>query len=258
MGFHQSEVIADFIATDVAPNPRIEIQSPAASTISFFDGVAGDENNPSVIYEDTTGLQLAAAELGAFGSLALIRNPAGVPSTYGARLDAGDKDLELVPGVGNAIRLNKTVDLVDTDLRIGGGAQNVLGAFGTYVPTFGSDGTAPTMLAANRTGWFIQLGKLVIFHARWKWTNIGTTEALGTGNYNFGLPVALAAAYQNLGDVCGGFGLDVSARGYGCRAYKIAGQAVQLLYEGGAKVGAAAWPVANGDEYTIGGVYEAA
>src|SRR5215471_2626881 len=59
----------------------------------------------------------------------------------------------------------------------------------TYVPTWGSDDTAPVLGNGTLTGSYIQVGKLVLATTK---LTIGSTSTLGTGTYYMSLPVQSA------------------------------------------------------------------
>jgi hypothetical protein len=102
-GFHNSDVIASVLATDVAPNPRVEINNSAtAERIQFFTGIGGEVNPGQVIADNTVN-----------GAL-LLSGPDRTGGT-GARLSLGANSV-LSPFNNNAKLTADSIDLVTSRL----------------------------------------------------------------------------------------------------------------------------------------------
>lgn len=134
---------------------------------------------------------------------------------------------------------------------------SVLGAWTAYTPALTSTGSAPTMLAANRTGRYVERGKMIEGWLRGKWTALGAGEGVGTGTYRFSLPVAAAGTYGAF-DVLGFAGYqDSGTRQYVGVATFISTTTVEIDLDGGAAAGAATPVVpANNDFYHVSFQYE--
>ncbi|WP_406365310.1 hypothetical protein [Streptomyces sp. NBC_00645] len=73
--------------------------------------------------------------------------------------------------------------------------NSMFAAWTAYTPVWTTSGTAPALGNGTLTGRYLKIGRTVIVHVSW---TAGSSTAYGTGNYNFTVPFAAAAAGASL------------------------------------------------------------
>lgn len=128
----------------------------------------------------------------------------------------------------------------------------------SFTPTLTSTGTTPVMLSANRIGRYRRDGKLIVCEMWFKWTNLGTGEGSGSGDYRFSLPAAVSSFYPPEFGFGSGSYVDAGVATYSGTAQLIGSASVQLaLSTGKAGASSPATPQ-NTDSYSFSLSYEAA
>jgi hypothetical protein len=120
----------------------------------------------------------------------------------------------------------------------------------TFTPTLAWTGSAGVMNSGNRIGRYRQSATTIDVEMSFAWSNLGTGEGLGTGTYNFSLPVACAAWYPSQ-FVLGPAAYTDSAQGLSGNALIVSTTSV-LILAGTGQVGAA-YPATqiNGGRFTL-------
>jgi hypothetical protein len=73
--------------------------------------------------------------------------------------------------------------------------NSMFAAWTAYTPAWTTSGTAPSLGNGTLTGRYMKIGRTVIVHINFI---AGSTTTFGTGNYNFTVPFAAAAAGASL------------------------------------------------------------
>ncbi len=123
----------------------------------------------------------------------------------------------------------------------------------TYTPALTSNGTAPTMNSANRTGTYQHIGKRCRGDFKLKWSILGSGEGNGTGAYSISLPVATDGSYSVFDTIGMGCVQDAGTRQYLAQACWLDSTHVGLFCDSGVGQLGATNPVtpANGDFYSV-------
>ena len=87
---------------------------------------------------------------------------------------------------GQTAGVSANLNVIVADLLVAGSPTT------TYTPTWAGTVTNPTISNGTVTGYYWQIGKLVI--GSWRIV-LGTTTNIGAGNYTISLPIATAARY---------------------------------------------------------------
>lgn len=137
--------------------------------------------------------------------------------------------------------------------------NNIGGFWASYTPAWSSTGTQPALNNGTLTGRWARSGNVIFCMIK---LTVGSTTTIGTGNYNFSLPVAVGSVTDFLGDAFAGDN-SVGSAGYSVgRAFLGAGGTVGAYF--GNTVGASALTNTNpmtwatGDRLWLSGFYEAA
>jgi hypothetical protein len=157
-----------------------------------------------------------------------------------------------------AVGANATVLMADSTQATG---LTWGGAWQTYVPTWGSLGTAPALGNGVLTARYAQIGKSIIYQVR---LVMGSTTTFGTSTYTFTVPVTAANTVSVPGGSARLFDNSSSFQGHG-HARIASSTTIQIEYVVANTTGAAAavaatlpwtWAVSDAIDFSL--VYEAA